>query len=551
MLIEGLVPANTASYRFLQQHIFSLLGSCKTLREIVQIQSQLVVNGLAQKNYILAKLLSFYVTMGRLQDAQKLFENIENPSTTVWNLMIRGHGHSEMPWKSVEFYNRMVATEAEPNGFTYSFLLSACGRSGLMREGEQVHGRVLVNGQRSNVFVQTNLINLYAKFGGDGGIAQARHMFDDMSQRSIVSWNSMLAGYIRYSNFDEARRIFDEMPHRNVVSWTTMIAGCAQNGKSKQALSFFREMRRARVELDQAALVAALSACSELGDQKLGRWIHWYVQERLNPRNQQPSVFLSNALIHMYASCGLIDEACKVFNKMPEKSTVSWTSIIIAFAKHGHAQKALQMFRMMLSAGLNKVRPDEITFIGVLCACSHGGFIDEGRQIFASMNQTWGIIPRIEHYGCMVDLLSRAGFLDEALELIQTMPIDPNDAVWGALLGGCRIHKNAELASYVAVKLIPELNTDQAAGYLVLLSNVYALAKRWRDVIDVRKYMIEIGVKKPPGRSWIQIYGVVHDFLAGDMIHKHSFFIYEILHGITKQAHQEGYEPDFSELFLE
>lgn len=466
--------------------------------------------------------------------------------------MIRGYARTQTPSKSVEFYNQMVSAQADPDGFTYSFLLNACARGGLIREGKQVHGAVLVKGYcSSNVFVDTNLINFYVR---GGGVEKARHVFDNMSHRSVVSWNSILAGYVRCCDFDGARRVFYEMPNRNVVSWTTMIAGCAQNGKCQQALLLFCEMRRARVELDQVALVAALSACAELGDLKLGRWIHWYVQQRFVASNQmQPLVRLSNALIHMYASCGVTDEAYQVFTMMPQKSTVSWTSIIMAFAKQGLGKEALDLFKTMLSDGVRvkEVRPDEITFIGVLCACSHAGFVDEGRQIFASMNRTWGISPTIEHYGCMVDLLSRAGFLDEARGLIEAMPLKPNVALWGALLGGCRIHKNSELASQVANKLVNELNTDQAAGYLVLLSNIYAFAKKWQHVIAVRQKMIEMGVKKPPGRSWIQINGVVHNFVAGDMTHKHSSFIYEILCEITKQAHEEVYEPDITEVFLD
>jgi pentatricopeptide repeat protein len=552
MLVEESLPANpTTCSRGIQQHLFSQLQSCNTLKKLFQIHAQIVINGFAQKNYILVKLLSFYVTSGNLTHAIRVFNNIENPSATVWNQMIRGHARSENPRKSVELYNRMVEAEAEPDGFTFSFLLSACARSGLLREGEQVHGRVLANGYCSNVFVQTNLVNLYAMRGGSNGVEYAQRMFDEMGERSVVSWNSLLVGYIRCGDVDGARRIFDEMPERNVVSWTTMIAWCAQNGMCKQALSWFGEMRRAHVELDQVALVSALSACAELGDLSLGRWIHWYIEKRVSVGNQPLLVSLNNALIHMYASCGVIDEAYKVFNKMPWKSTVSWTSIIMGFAKQGRGEEALSVFQSMVSSGVNQVRPDEITFIGVLCACSHAGFVDEGRHLFARMNQTWGISPKIEHYGCMVDLLSRAGFLDEAYRLVETMPIKPNDVVWGALLGGCRIHKNAELASHVAQKLVFELDPDQAVGHLVLLSHVYATAKRQQDVITVRQKMVEMGVRKPPGRSWVQINGVVHDFVAGDSDHKHAPLIYEMLGVITRQTQQQGCKMDVIEAFLD
>lgn len=551
MLFEELIPANpTTSSRAIQQHLFSLLQSCNTLKKLSQIHAQIVINGFTQKNYILVKLLSFYVASGNLKHALGVFKNIENPSATIWNQMVRGHGRSETPRKSIELYNRMVATEAEPDGFTYSFLLSACARAGLLREGEQVHGRVLANGYCSNLFVQTNLVNLYAAGGGANGVGYARSVFDEMDDRTVVSWNSLLAGYIGCGDIDEARRIFDEMPERNVISWTTMISGCAHNGRCRQALSLFGEMRRAHVELDQVSLVAALSACAEIGNLNLGRWIHGYIEERMSVRNQPLLVSLNNALIHMYASCGVIDEAYKVFSKMPRKNTVSWTSIITGLAKLGRGEEALSVFRSMLGSGVNQVRPDEITFIGVLCACSHAGFVDEGRHLFERMNQTWGISPKIEHYGCMVDLLSRAGFLDEAYRLVETMPIRPNDAVWGALLGGCRIHKNVELASHVTQKLAVELDPGQAAGYLVLLSNVYATAKRWKDVVSVRQKMVEMGVKKPPGRSWVQINGTVHDFVAGDRAHKHAPLIYEMLGEITRQAQQEGYELDVIEAFL-
>lgn len=552
MLFEEYIPANpTRSSRAIQQYLFSLLQSCNTLKKLSQIHAQIFVNGFTQKNYILVKLLSFYVASDNLKHALGVFENIENPSATIWNQMVRGHARSETPGKSIELYNRMVAAEAEPDGFTYSFLLSACARAGLLREGEQVHGRVLANGYCSNLFVQTNLVNLYAAGGGASSVGYARSVFDEMVERTVVSWNSLLSGYIRCGDIDGARRIFDEMPERNVISWTTMISGCAQNGRCRQALSLFGEMRRAHVELDQVALVAALSACAELGNLNLGRWIHRYIKERMSVRKQPLLVSLNNALIHMYASCGMIDEASKVFSKMPWKNTVSWTSIITGLAKQGRGEEALDVFRsMLMSSGVNQVRPDEITFIGVLFACSHAGFVGEGRHLFKSMNQTWGISPKIEHYGCMVDLLSRAGFLDEAYRLVETMPTRPNDAIWGALLGGCRIHKNVELASHVTQKLAVELDPGQAAGYLVLLSNVYATAKRWKDVVTVRQKMVEMGVKKPPGRSWVQINGAVHDFVAGDRAHKHAPLIYEMLGEITRQAQQEGYKMDVIGDFL-
>ncbi|XP_048136963.1 pentatricopeptide repeat-containing protein At5g56310-like [Rhodamnia argentea] len=545
MFAEAAFPAYPRTSRALQQHLFSLLRSCGASRGLPQIHAQIVVNGYTSSNFVLVQLLARYVGCGLFADASKAFQGARNSSTSVWNQMIRGHGRSPAPRGSVECFNRMVRGDAEPDGYTYSHLLSACVRSGLFGEGLQVHGRVLRDGYVSNPFVKTNLVNLYAMGGGDSGMKDACKAFDDMGERNLVCWNSLLAGYVRRRDMGGARKLFDEMRGTNVVSWTIMVAGYARNGMCRQALSVFNEMRRLRVELDQVALVAALSACSELGNLKLGRWIHSYVFEKICAKNQQLSVTLNNAIIHMYASCGSIDDAYEVFRKMPRRSTASWTTMIIGFAKQGLADEALGIFHMMLSIGEPEAQPDELTYIGALTACSHAGYVDEGRHIFKSMSASWGIKPRIEHYGCMVDLLSRAGNLEEACRLIETMPMKPNEAVWGALLGGCRIHKNPEIASVVAQRLEVELNPDGSAGYLLLLLETYRTAKRWMDANNIRQKMIDTGTKKPaPGRSWVEVNGVIHDFVAGDISHTHTFFIHEMLRKVKVQAESGGCQPD-------
>ncbi|KAF8037323.1 hypothetical protein BT93_B0284 [Corymbia citriodora subsp. variegata] len=545
MSVEAALPAYPRSSRARQQHLFSLLRRGGAPKTLAQIHAQIVVGGCAGSNFLLAQLLARYVGSGLFADASKAFEGARNPSTSVWNQMIRGHGGSRGPRGSVECFVRMVRGDAEPDGYTYSHLLTACVRSGLFGEGLQVHGRLVRDGYVSNPFVKTSLVNLYALGGGESGMEDARKVFDDMGERNLVCWNSLLAGYVRRGDMGGARKLFDEMGETNVVSWTIMVAGYARNGMCRQALSVFNEMRRLGVELDQVALVAALSACSELGNLKLGRWIHSYVIEKICSRNQQLSVTLNNAIIHMYASCGSIDEAYEVFRKMPRRSTASWTTIIIGFAKQGLADDALAIFHMMLSVGEPEAQPDELTYIGVLSACSHAGYVDKGRHIFKSISVSQRIILRIEHYGCMVDLLSRAGYLEEACRLIESMPMKPNEAVWGALLGGCRIHKNPEIATLVAQRLAAELDPDRAAGYLLLLLETYRTAKRWTDVNDIRQKMIDIGATKPaPGRSWVEVNGVIHDFVAGDRSHKRTCSIHEMLRKVKVQAELGGYHPD-------
>lgn len=437
-----------------------------------------------------------------------------------------------------------------PDGHTYTYVINGCAKGMLLREGEEVHGKVLKNGFCSNVFVCTNLVDFYIKSGGEDGLRNARLVFDEMHDRNVVTWNSWLSGCFRYGDVNAALEVFEAMPERNVVSWTTMIAGCARCGRCKQALALFLEMQRDEMKFDQVTLLAVLSACAELGDLNLGKWIHLYVVESLSQREQPVLVSLNNALIHMYASCGEIGAAFGVFKTMEQRTTVSWTSMITGFAKQGYGDEALSVFRWMESIGDNDIRPDEITFLGLLCACSHAGYVNEGRHYFKSMTETWGIEPRIEHYGCMIDLLSRAGLLDEAEGLVKSMPMKPNDAVWGALLGGCSIYKNVELASDVAQILTMEVDPERAVGYFVLLSNVYATEKRWQDVITVRRKMVEMKTKKPPGRSWIQIAGIIHEFMVDERSQKHASFIYEVLGNITTEAKLQGCMPETVDALL-
>ncbi|KAI3856157.1 hypothetical protein MKW92_044649 [Papaver armeniacum] len=529
-------PKSLHNSRQLQQHLFSLLQKCETTVQLTQIHTQIITNGFSQKNYILAKLLSFCIDAGELSYAHKTFQLIGNPSLSICNQMIRGYASRESSSiESIKLFKQMERTEMvhAADEFTYSFLLTACSRSAsLLREGEQVHARILLKGLCANVILQTKLVNMYAVAGGDNGSARACDVFGKLTQRSVVMCNLMLSLHFRSGRVGEAQKLFEEIPEKNVVSWTTMISGYARNGRCELALALFGEMQRAGIELDQVAMVAALSACAELGDLKLGRRIHSYIAKGSDGINLQQSVSLTNAVIHMYASCGAIEEAYRAFRGMLHRSLISWNTMIVGFAKQGCRVEALGVFRWMLTAG---VRPDEVTFLGVLCACSHTGMVKEGRRYFDYMVLSCEIQPNIKHYGCMVDLFSRAGLLDEAQQLIQTIPMKPNDVIWGALLSGCRIYKNIQIAKY-AGDHIAELEPDRVAGHLVLLANVYASAKEWENVEKMKQRMVEMRVKKPAGRSWIQINGVVHDFVAGDLTYENAPAIYNMASQIAHQS---------------
>ncbi|RAL41157.1 unnamed protein product [Cuscuta campestris] len=533
MFVERSISATHGGLRARQQCLFSLLHTCKTIKQLTQIHAQIITGGLTQKNFILGKLLSICIFFQRLPYATQVFELVRDPSTILWNQIIRGHASSDEPRLSVLYFQKMEKSTALPDGYTYSYVVNGCGKGVLLSEGEQVHGKILRNGYVSDLFVQTNLVNFYSAMGTERGMVGADKVFGEMTERNVVSWNPLISGYFRCGNVSEACRIFHEMPERSVVSWTAMIAGCAQNDRCKEALYYFHEMRRNGVEFDRVTLVSILSTCAEMAFLNLGRWVHSYILESTTPERGPVSISLNNALIHMYACCGEIKDAHRVFKDMPERTTVSWNTMITAFAKQGYAEESITVFREMETA---KAKKDEITFLGVLCACSRAGYVNEGRFYFKRMIECFGLEPRIQHYGCMVDLLSRAGLLDEAARLVQSMPMKPNNAVWGALLSGCIIHKNIKLASGMEHKFVVELEPERSVGYFVLLSNLYAAERRWLAMVGARRKMYEIGARKPPGQSRIGVDGADHDFLAGDTTHKHASLIYEMLDEITRQA---------------
>ncbi|KAL5549410.1 hypothetical protein UlMin_004641 [Ulmus minor] len=373
-------------------------------------------------------------------------------------------------------------------------------------------------------------------------MGDARLVFDKMSQRDVITWNIMITQLIKREDIEEAYGLFLQMPERNVRSWTLMITGFVRCGKPKKAIHLFLEMEKVGIKPNEVTVVAVLAACADLGDLFLGRRIHEYSNRSGFGRNSR----VSNTLIDMFIKCGCLDDAQTVFNKMEERTVVSWSAMINGLAMHGKAEEALRIFSEMIRVGM---QPNEVTFIGLLHACSHMGLIDKGRQFFVSMTKEYGIVPRIEHYGCMVDLLSRAGLLQEAYEFILNMPIKPNGVVWGALLGGCKVHKNILLAEE-AIKHLSELDPLND-GYYVVLSNIYAEAGRWEDTIRVRKMMRDRGVKKTPGCSSITVDGIVHEFVAGDETHPQATEIFKKWGELLEKMKLKGYVPNTSVVTLD
>lgn len=374
-------------------------------------------------------------------------------------------------------------------------------------------------------------MNMYSK---SGFYENALQLFDGIYDRDVASWNCIIAGFFRREDVEKARELFDQMPERNVVSWNTVVTGYAQNGRSPEALLLFRRMQAEGMRPNKVTLLGVLLACAQMGALDFGRWVHRYI---VNSRIQI-DVMLCNCLIDMYAKGGSLIDARRVFDGMSERNVVSWNSMIAGLAMHGSGEDAVSLFENMVKEG---VKPNDITFIGILSACRHAGMVEKGWRYFHCMMEEYEIAPKLEHYGCMVDLLCRGGYVTEAHELIKRMPMPPDAGIWGALLFACRTHGYLALAEHAVGHLL-ELEPWNAGNY-VLLSNIYAARGQWDDVKRVREKMRGMNVHKTPGSSAIEIQSSIHEFVMGDRSHPHSKEIHEKLDELSMQMKLAGHVP--------
>ncbi|XP_062095999.1 pentatricopeptide repeat-containing protein At2g22410, mitochondrial-like [Humulus lupulus] len=477
-------------------------------------------------------LIHYYADRGCLLVARKVFDESSVRDVVTWTTLIDGYTARDCLDKATQVFDSILLSNVKPNEVTMIAMLSACSSKGDMRMGKRIYYYITME----NVNCSLNLLNATLDmFVKCGLLIEARKIFDNMKTKDVFSWTSMVNGYAKWGDLDSARSFFVCMLEKNVISWTAMIAGYSQNNQPKEALKLFQDMMKAGLFPIENTLVCVISACGQLGCLDLGQWVHRCC---INPKGVQQSVILSNALIDMYAKSGGIHTAASLFNEMPLRNLVSWNTMIGGYASHGYAKQALILFEQMKQSGFE---PDSITFVAVLSACSHGGLVSEGREYFKSMIRDYKLEPREEHYACMIDLLGRIGLLDEAYHLITNMPMLPCESAWGALLSACRMHGNVELAKLSAHKLL-EMD-PQDSGIYVLLANTLANNKRWADVRRVRSKMREMGVKKSPGRSLIEIEGEFHEFLAGDDSHPRSKEIYKIINNILLLSDLRDYIP--------
>ncbi|KAF8047460.1 hypothetical protein N665_3011s0006 [Sinapis alba] len=482
--------------------------------------------------FVKTAVLDMYACCGRIVEARKVFDEMPQRDVVTWNTMIERYCRCGFLDEAFKLFEEMKGSNVMPDEMILCNIVSTCARSGNMRYNRAIYDFLKENEVRMDTHLLTALVTMYA---GAGCMDIAREFYVKMSVRSLFVSTAMVSGFSKAGRLEDARDIFDQMGKKDLVCWTTMISAYAESDHPEEALRVFEDMCRSGTEPDEIAMGSVISACANLGVLEKAKWIHEYMH--LN--GFESSLTVNNALINMYAKCGGLDAARDVFEKMPTKNVVSWSSMINAFSMHGEANDALTLFARMKQ---ENVESNDVTFIGVLYGCSHSGLVEEGKKIFASMTDEYNITPKLEHYGCMVDLFGRANRLLEALEVIESMPMASNVVIWGSLMSACRVHGELELGEFAAKRVL-ELEPDHD-GALVLMSNIYAREQRWDDVMNVRRGMEEKNVFKEKGLSRIDLNGKSHEFLIGDKRHTQSDEIYAKLKEVASELKLAGSVPD-------
>ncbi|KAF5196271.1 Pentatricopeptide repeat-containing protein [Thalictrum thalictroides] len=591
----------------------SILKACSQLSWIQQgkeIHGFVLKSGLDWDVFVQNALIQMYTECASMGSARKVFNGMPQRDIVSWSTMIRSYSRNRSHGEALELIREMHLSQVKPSEIAMINMVNLFADIANAKMGGPMHAYVIKNSDMRAIGVPiiTALIDMYAKCGN---ITLARRLFNRLNQKSVVSWTAMIAGYIRCNKLVEAiqlfvkmqeenifpneismlslvlecgftgalelgkqlhnyilrkgfkmslqlstalvdmygkcgemkvaRSLFDSTNEKDVMMWTAMISGYAQAKRLYQVFDFFVQMRNAGVKPNEVTMVNLLSLCAEAGALDLGKWIHAYIDKE----GIMADLILTTTLVDMYAKCGDIGQARHIFNNAPDRDICLWNAMLCGLAMHGYGVEALELFYKLENT---EIKPNDITFIGVLHACSHVRLVTEGKKVFRQMECEFGVVPQVEHYGCMVDLLGRAGLLDEAYKFILRMPIQPNTIVWGSLLAACKLHKNLILGELAARRLL-EMEPDNC-GYNVLMSNIYAAAKRWNDVAVARKTMRDAGLRKAPGISAIEVNGSMHEFIMGDRSHPRTDDIYEMLTEMTKKLKQAGYVADTSAVLL-
>ncbi|ESQ31003.1 hypothetical protein EUTSA_v10011247mg [Eutrema salsugineum] len=583
-------------------YLLKVCGDEAEIRVGKEIHGLLVKNGFSLDLFAMTGLENMYAKCRQVHEARKVFDRMTDRDLVSWNTMVSGYSQNGFASMALEMVARMCEENLKPSFITIVSVLPAVSALGLVSIGKEIHGYAMRAGFDSLVNISTALVDMYAKCGY---LKTARWLFDGILERNVVSWNSMIAAYVQHENpkeammifmkmvdeglkptdvsimgalhacadlgdlergkfvhkllieldlernvsvanslismyckcneVDTAASIFGKLQSRTLVSWNAMILGFAQNGRPIEALNYFSQMRAWTVKPDTFSYVSVITALAELSVTHHAKWIHGVVMRNCLDKN----VFVMTGLVDMYAKCGAIMTARKIFDMMSERHVTTWNAMIDGYGTHGIGKSALELFEVMREGN---IKPNGVTFLSVISACSHSGLVEEGLKCFHMMKEDYCIEPSMDHYGAMVDLLGRAGQLSEAWDFIIQMPVKPAVNVYGAMLGACQIHKNVEFAEKAAERLF-ELSPEDG-GYHVLLANIYRSASMWEKVGQVRVSMLRQGLRKTPGCSMVEIKNVMHSFFSGSTTHPDSKKIYAFLEKLICKIKEAGYVPN-------
>ncbi|KAK9105276.1 hypothetical protein Scep_022120 [Stephania cephalantha] len=481
---------------------------CHRLRSLKEIHGFAIRNSFQNDDLVANALVAAYAKCGSFSFADRVFYDIEDKTVSSWNALIGGYAQNGEPTKAVEKFHQMTLSGLEPDWFSIGSLLLACGHLKALRDGKSIHGFLLRNGLEMDSFVGISLLSLY----------------------------------IRCGELSQARLFFNKIEEKNLVCWNTMISGYPQNGLPENSINLFREMQRDGIQPSEIAIASMFSACAQLSASRLGKEMHGFVIKAY--LDEDP--FVGSSIVDMYAKSGCIKQSCIAFERLRERDLVSWTVMIAGYGIHGCGREAIELFERMQLEGF---KPDGFTFIALLLACGHAGLVEEGLEYFSEMQTKHGIEPKIEHYTCIVDMLSRAAQFDRALRVVERMPVEPDAGILSALLSACRIHGNLSLGEQISEKLL-KLDPYKAENY-VLVSNLFARSGRWDNVRRLRGRMKEMGLKKDVGCSWVEIGSKFYHFKVGDDL----LAEWEEIHGMWRTLEQKitkiGYSFDTASVLHE
>ncbi|KAF9611533.1 hypothetical protein IFM89_032933 [Coptis chinensis] len=590
----------------------SLVSACSVLEFLEggkQIHAYVLRNGIETDVSVINVLIDLYSKCRRVKIGRRLFNQMPIKNVVSWTTMIAGYMQNSCDWDAMKLFSEMTQQGWRPDGYTCTSILNSCGSLQALEQGRQVHCYTIKANLESDEFVKNGLVDMYAKCSS---LADARRAFDSMNGRNVISYNAMIEGYgsqgmlsetlglfqemrvrsvlpslltfvsllglsaslstINFSRqihglivkfgvaidlyvgsalvdvyskclcIEDARLVFDDIDEHDIVVWNAIIFGYTLNGQGEEALKLFLRLQLSRMKPNEFTFVALVSAASNLASLVHGQQFH----NHLIKIGLDLESYVSNALVDLYAKCGSIEDGQRMFDATNRKDIVCWNSMISIYAQHGQAEEALLMYERMRGEG---VEPNYVTFVAVLSACSHVGLVENGIHYFNSMMLEFGVEPGIEHYVCVVALLSRAGKLYEAKEFIEQMPIEPEAIVWRSLLSACRLAGDVNLGKYAAEKAI-SLDPQDSGSY-VLLSNILASRGLWGEVEKVRRRMDCSEVLKEPGNSWIEVNKAVHVFIAKDKSHNQAELIYSVLDKLTHLIKGVGKVPDANICFGE